>query len=299
MTGATKLRKAETKAAYLFLLPWFAGFFLITLGPLLASLYLAFTDYNILSAPRWVGIENFSRLLFDDVRFWRAVGVTVTYVVGSVPFVLAISLFLAVILNRGLRGLAIYRTLFYIPSLIGTSVAVALLWRQVFGIDGIFNDLLAAFDLPTRSWIGHPDSALYTLITLNVWTFGATMVIFLAALRQIPEELYEAARLDGANPFQLFRFVTVPALTPVIFFNVVLLTINSFQAFTHAHVISNGSGGPSDSTLFYTLYLYQKAFVHLEMGYAAAMAWYLLIAIAVCTGFYFWTAKYWVFYGDE
>jgi multiple sugar transport system permease protein len=289
----------ENRAAYLFLVPWLLGLVCITAGPLLASLYLAFTRYDVLTAPVWIGADNFITMLTADARFWRAAKVTLTYVAVSVPAVLVVSLLLAVVLNRGLSGLAIYRTLFYIPSLIGSSVAIALLWRQVFGADGIFNDLMAFLGLPTRSWIGHPRTALDTLILLHVWTFGATMVIFLAALRQIPQELYEAARIDGAGTLQQFRHVTLPLLTPVTFFNIVLLTIHSFQAFTHAHVVSNGSGGPIDSTLFYTLYLYQRGFVQLEMGYAAAMAWLLLLTIGACTAFYFWTARYWVHYGDQ
>jgi multiple sugar transport system permease protein len=209
-----------------------------------------------------------------------------------------VSLTIAVSLNRGLRGLAIYRTVFYIPSLLGGSVAIALLWRQVFGEDGIFNDLLGLFSIEGRSWIGNPRTALNMLVTLNVWAFGASMVIFLAALRQIPAELYEAARIDGARAVRRFRYITLPLITPVLFFNVVLQTIHAFQAFTAAHVVSQGTGGPLDSTLLYTLYLYQVAFVQLNMGYAAAMAWLLLLAIAACTATYFWSARYWVFYND-
>jgi multiple sugar transport system permease protein len=288
--------RIESRAAYIFLLPWFVGFFGIKLVPLLVSFYLAFTNYNILSPAHWVGVRNFVDLFGHDPRFWKSVQVTLTYVGWSVPLVLVTSLALAVLLNHGVRGLAIYRTVFYIPSLIGSSVAIAFLWRQVFGLNGVFNQVVTLFGVQPKSWIANPSSALGTLIALNVWTFGAAMVIFLAALRQIPTELYEAARIDGSNAFQRFRFITLPLLTPVMFFNIVMQTLYSFQAFTQAQVISQGTGGPIDSTLLYTLYLYQRGFVNLQMGYAAAMAWLLVLTIAACTAVYFWSSKYWVFY---
>jgi multiple sugar transport system permease protein len=271
----------------------------VTVIPILASLYLSFTDYDVLSAPNWVGTDNYTKLLAEDRRYWRAVKVTLTYVGWSVPLVLIFSLTIAVTLNRGLRGLAIYRSLFYVPSLIGGSVGIGLLWYQVFGERGVFNDLVGLFGWQTRGWVTHPKYALDTVIALNVWTFGASMVIFLAALRQIPESYYEAASIDGANAWQRFRRITLPLLTPVIFFNAVLLTIQSFQGFTQAYVISRGTGGPVDSTLMYTIYLYSRGFQQLQMGYASAMAWLLLLAIAGFTALLFWSARYWVFYGDE
>jgi multiple sugar transport system permease protein len=204
-----------------------------------------------------------------------------------------------VVLNRGLAGLALYRSLFYVPSLIGGSVGIGLLWKQVFGNRGIVNDVLAWFGIAGKSWISTPQWALPSVIGLHVWTFGASMVIFLAALRQIPESYYEAASIDGANAWQRFRRITLPLLTPVIFFNAVLLIIGSFQSFTQAFVVSGGRGGPIDSTLLYSLYLYQRAFQQLDMGYASAMAWVLLIAIALITAIFFWTSKFWVFYGDD
>lgn len=292
-------RRLETRAAYVFLLPWFIGLFGVTIFPILTSFYLSFTDYNVLSPPRWVGLDNYDRLLFDDRRYWRSVNVTLKYVLWSVPLVLVFSLLIAVTLNRGLRGLAIYRSLFYIPSLIGGSVGIGLLWYQVFGQRGVFNDFVQWFGIAPRGWVTNPQWALSTVIWLHVWTFGASMVIFLAALRQIPESYYEAASIDGANAWQRFRRITLPLLTPVIFFNTVLLTIQSFQGFTQAYVVSRGTGGPVDSTLMYTIYLYQHAFQRLEMGYASAMAWLLLLAIAAFTAALFWSARYWVFYGDR
>lgn len=297
--GGSPVRLAENRAAYLFLAPWFIGLIGITIIPILASLYLSFTDYAVMSPPDWVGTANYEKLFTGDRRYMNAVTVTIKYVGLSVPLILVFSLTIAVMLNRGLGGLAVYRSLFYIPSLIGASVGIGILWREVFGERGVFNALLAVFGIEGRGWITHPLYALDVVIALNVWTFGASMVIFLAALRQIPESYYEAASIDGANAWQRFRRITLPLLTPVIFFNMVLLTIGSFQSFTQAFVVSRGSGGPIDSTLLYTLYLYQRAFVHLDMGYAAAMAWVLLLAIAGMTAFIFWSARYWVFYGDR
>ncbi|MEO1018803.1 MAG: sugar ABC transporter permease [Pseudomonadota bacterium] len=297
--SGSPVRRAENRAAYLFLLPWFIGLFGITIIPIAASLVLSFTNFDILSPPSWIGFENYEKLLTNDRRYMNAVEVTIRYVGLSVPLILVFSLVIAVMLNRGLAGLAIYRSLFYVPSLIGASVGIGILWREVFGERGIFNHFIALFGFEGRGWITHPNYALDVVIALNVWTFGASMVIFLAALRQIPESYYEAASIDGASAFQRFRRITLPLLTPVIFFNMVLLTIGSFQSFTQAFVVSRGTGGPIDSTLLYTLYLYQRAFVHLDMGYGSAMAWLLLLAIGAMTAFIFWTARYWVFYGDR
>lgn len=292
------MKRVETRAAYLFLLPWFLGLIGITVIPIFASLYFSFTDYDILSAPQWIAGQNYDDLLHDK-RFMRSIKVTLKYVGWSVPLILVFSLTIATVLNRGLGGLAIYRSLFYIPSLIGASVGIGLLWREVFGSRGVFNSFLALFGIEGHSWIAHPFYALETVIALNVWTFGASMVIFLAALRQIPDSYYEAASIDGANAWQRFRRITLPLLTPVIFFNMVLLTIGSFQSFTQAFVVSRGTGGPIDSTLLYSVYLYQRAFQRLDMGYASAMAWVLLIGIALMTALIFWSARFWVFYGDE
>lgn len=296
---SSALKKADNRAAYIFLTPWLLGIVLITALPMLASLYLSFTNYTAMGMPGWIGFDNYIRLFTGDRRFINSIWVTLTYVGWSVPLILVFSLTIAVALNRGLRGLAIYRSLFYVPSLIGASVGIGLLWREVFGERGVINDILAIFGIAGRGWISNPTFALPTIITLNVWTFGASMVIFLAALRQIPDTYYEAASIDGANAWQRFRRITIPLITPVIFFNTVLLLINSFQSFTQAFVVSGGRGGPVDSTLLYSLYLYQQAFQQMQMGYASAMAWILLIAIAIATALMFWSSRYWVFYGDR
>jgi multiple sugar transport system permease protein len=289
----------QERAAYLFLSPWLIGLFGLTLGPTLASLYLSFTSFDLLTEPRWIGLDNYARMAFADQRYRNALAVTFTYVALSVPLKLAFALALAMLLDKGLRALTLYRALLYLPSLLGGSVAIAVLWRQVFGWDGLVNEALALFGVDGPSWISNPSYAIYTLVLLRVWQFGSPMIIFLAGLRQIPAELYEAAAIDGAGAWRKFRSVTLPLLAPVVFFNLVLQTIDAFKAFTPAFIVSGGTGGPIDSTLFYTLYLYQEAFAYFRMGYASALAWVLLVIIAICTAISFLTSRYWVYYGDE
>ncbi|WP_457099126.1 carbohydrate ABC transporter permease [Microbacterium sp. P5_E9] len=295
---AKETGKKQNKAAYLFLAPWFVGLVLITIGPMVASFGLSFTRYNLLSPPKWIGLQNYIRMWEDD-RLHSALQVTFTYVFVSLPVQLAVALFLAVVLDRGLRGLAFYRSAFYLPSLLGASVAIAILWRQIFGIDGLVNQVLHVFGIQGQGWISNPDTALGTLMILNVWTFGSPMVIFLAGLRQIPTMYYEAAAVDGASRRQQLFRITIPLLTPIIFFNAVLQLIGTFQSFTQAYIVSGGTGGPVDSTLFYTLYLYQQGFTNYNMGYASAMAWLLLVIIGILTVLMFWTSRYWVFYDDQ
>jgi multiple sugar transport system permease protein len=290
-------RRRGDRAAYLFLAPWLLGMAVFTLGPILASLYLSFTEYSLVAPPEWLGLENYREML-DDSRLRSALVVTCTYVFVSVPVQLTLALALAVALNRGVRGLRFYRSVYYLPSLLAGSVSIAILWRQVFGGQGLVNQLLDRFGIQGTSWIGHPDYALGTLVVLNAWTFGAPMVIFLAGLRQIPVMYHEAAAVDGAGPMSRFFRITLPLLTPIIFFNLVLQIIDAFQSFTQAFVISGGTGGPADSTLLYTLYLYERGFGSFDMGYAAALAWFLLVIIAALTGVNFLLAKRWVFYGD-
>jgi multiple sugar transport system permease protein len=288
----------DNKAGYLFLLPWLIGLVLIIGGPMIASLYLSFTNYSLIQAPEWVGLANYARM-FDDPRLHKSLAVTFTYVFVGVPLQLIMALAVAMLLNEGMKGLPFYRSVFYLPSMLGSSVAIAVLWRQMFEVDGLVNQVLRKFGIPaTTSWIGDPQYALWTIILLHVWTFGSPMVIFLAGLRQIPGMYYEAASVDGASRWAQFRKITLPLLSPIIFFNLVLQIINAFQAFTQAFVVSNGTGGPADSTLFYTLYLYQRGFVQFQMGYAAAMAWLLVVIIAAFTAINFYFSKHWVFYGD-
>jgi multiple sugar transport system permease protein len=283
---------------YLFLAPWLAGFFVLTLGPMLASLYLSLTDFDLFTAPTWLGFDNYVRLFTGDRRYLHALGVTVSFVLWSVPLKLAFALLIAMVLNQAMRGIGLYRSIYYLPSLLGGSVAVAIMWRQIFSLDGVVNQVLAFAGISGPSWISNPDYALFTLVALAVWQFGAPMVIFLAGLKQIPQDLYDAASVDGAGPVSRFFRITIPLLTPIIFFNFVMQIIGSFQAFTSAFVVSGGEGGPADSTLFYTLYLYQEGFTNFQMGYASAMAWVLLLIIALATGVAFYSARFWVHYGD-
>ena len=300
-TFTYRLRRSwqRHRAGYLFLTPWLIGFFGLTLGPTLASLYLAFTDFDLLTPPQWVGVKNFEYMFVYDERFYQALKVTFTYVVWSVPLKLAVALGVAMLLDKGIRGVGIYRALFYLPSLLGASVAVAVLWRQLFESEGIVNQLLAVIGYQGEAWLNNPDYALWTLIILAVWQFGSPMVIFLAGLRQIPIDLYEAASMDGASKRRQFFKITLPLLAPVIFFNMVLQTIEAFKAFTQAFIVSGGTGGPIDATLFYTLYIYQEAFANFRMGYASALAWFLLVIIGIFTAISFLTSKYWVYYEDS
>ena len=295
---AAKEAGKDNKAGYLFLLPWLIGLVVIVAGPMFASLYLSFTNYSLIQAPEFIGLDNYVRML-EDPRLHKSLSVTFIYVIVGVPAQLIVALGVAMLLNEGMKGLAFYRSIFYLPSMLGASVAIAVLWRQMFEVDGLVNQLLRQVGIPaTTSWIADPQYALWTIILLHVWTFGSPMVIFLAGLRQIPGMYYEAASVDGASKWAQFRKITLPLLSPIIFFNLVLQVINAFQSFTQAYVVSNGTGGPADSTLFYTLYLYQRGFVQFQMGYAAAMAWLLVVIIAAFTAINFYFSKRWVFYGD-
>lgn len=294
---AKRAARRDNKGAIIFLAPWLLGLLIITIGPMFASFGLSFTDYNLLQNPNWIGLENYIRMLSDS-RLHQSLLVTFTYVIVGVPLQLVVALLIAVALNRGMRGLAFYRSVFYLPSLLGGSVAVAILWRQIFGMDGLVNQMLALVGIEGIGWISNPDTALGTIILLHVWTFGSPMIIFLAGLRQIPTMYYEAAAVDGATRSQQFWRITLPMLTPIIFFNVVLQTIGAFQSFTQAFIVSGGTGGPSDSTLFYTMYLYNKGFKEFDMGYASAMAWLLVVIVGALTAANFIASKYWVHYDD-
>nr|WP_276358151.1 sugar ABC transporter permease [Cohnella sp. YIM B05605] len=284
-------------AGYLYIAPWLAGFFLLTVWPMIQSAYFSFTDYSLLESARWVGLRNFKQIFTDDASFVHSLKATLLFVVLSVPLKLAAALLIAIVLNKKLRGMHFYRAVIYFPSLIGASVAVAILWNNVFGINGLVNQLLSLFHVEGQNWIGTPSTALGTLIVLAVWQFGSSMVIFLAGLKQIPGEFYEAAAVDGAGRARTFFQVTLPLLSPIILFNLVLQTIGSFQMFTQAFIITKG--GPVESTYMYALMLFDKAFAHFQMGYASALAWILLLIIAVVTALIFATSRAWVHYETE
>ncbi|KKI92189.1 ABC transporter permease [Bacillus sp. SA1-12] len=294
----TKRRTNETNlAGYIFISPWLIGFLLLTLWPMAQSIYLSFTEYSLLDDPVWVGGQNYSNIFFNDDLFYKSLTVTFAFVIISVPLKLFFSLMVAMLLNKNLKGMSLYRTAIYFPSLIGTSVAVAVLWRNMFGADGYVNHVLSWFGIEGVGWIANPETSLGTLILLTTWQFGSTMVIFLAGLKQIPQDLYESASVDGAGNIKKFFHITLPMLSPVMFFNLVLGVIGSFQMFTQAFIITKG--GPVNSTYTYALFLFEQAFKHYQMGYASALAWILLVIVAVLTAINFLVSRYWVFYESD
>jgi len=316
MSGIVKFLRRNA-AGYMFLTPWLLGFLVLTLYPMIYSLWLGFTDYDFTKpdSTQWIGFGNYLKMFGSvfglseftastgevmrvDPYYIKSLSVTFTYVFVSVPLKLIFALAVALLMNQKLRGVSFYRAVYYIPTLLGGSVAIAVLWRKLFEKDGLVNGFLGAIgftDLP--SWITNPNYALWPLVLLMVWQFGSSMIIFLAGLKQIPEEYYEAASVDGANKVRQFFSITIPLLSPVILFNLVMQMISAFQAFTQAYIIGGGRGGVLNSTLFYTLNLYIQGWTYHEMGYASAMAWVLLLIIGVLTAIVFRTSNWWVSYG--
>lgn len=297
--GAKARTRRETIAGYGFLLPWLVGFFGLTILPMVYSLYLSFTSYNIFSAPKWIGLDNYVRMFTSDPAFIQSAQITLIYVLVGTPITLLAALLVAMLLNFRDKGAGFFRSAFYAPSLIGGSVSVAIVWRAMFADDGPVDSSLSIFGLDLGGWIGNPSLVLPAMILLSIWQFGSTMVIFLAGLKQVPKELYEAAEMDGAGPFHRFRAVTIPLLSPVIFFNLLLGLIGAFQVFASAYIISNGSGGPAGMTNFITLYLYKRGFSDGQMGYAAAIAWVLLVVVAIIAFVLFRTQRSWVHYAGD
>lgn len=292
-----RLRDNDHLTGYVFTAPFILGFLIFTMYPMFASLYYSFTNYNLMDTPRWIGLANYEKLLFEDEKIIKSIQVTFTYVFGSVPLRLAFALAVAMLLNKAMRGIGLYRSAYYLPSLIGGSVAVSIMWQQIFGDKGLFNSFLGLIGIEyTNSWIGSPGTALWTLVALSVWQFGSSMLIFLAGLKNIPASYYEAASVDGANAVRRFFKITLPLLSPIIFFNLIMQLISAFMTFTPAYIISRGEGGPLDNTLLYSLYLYRQAFSFFDMGYASAMAWTMLILIGIITLIVFKTSTLWVHY---
>ncbi|WP_079277987.1 carbohydrate ABC transporter permease [Streptomyces sp. CB03234] len=299
-TAARRRGRRESLAGYLFMSPWIAGFLLLTAGPMVASLYFAFTDYNLFDTPKWIGWKNFTDM-FADPRWRTSVEVTLWYVVVGTPLKLAAALAVALLLNQKRRGQAFYRAAFYAPSLIGASVSIAIVWKAIFSDDAIVDRTQRAlFGVDVGGWTGDPDWIIYSLVALTVWQFGAPMVIFLAGLKQVPRELYEAAEVDGAGTWRRFWNITLPMISPVLFFNVLLETIHSFQIFGSAYILGGAGGtcGPADGTLVYTCYLYVQGFENSRMGFASAMAWMLLLAVGLVTAVLFWSQRRWVHYEE-
>lgn len=282
---------------YLFILPFLIGLFAFTVYPFVYSLYLSFTDYDIVSKSNWIGFQNYVQMFTADEKFWISFKVTCKLAVIQVPLKLIFSLLVAVLLARTTKMTGIYRAAFYLPSLLGGSVAVAITWKQLWGNDGVFNKILSSVGLPTVNWLSNTKTALYVLLLLGVWQFGSQMLIFLAGIKDIPKSLHEAAIVDGAGPVKRFFKITLPMLTPCIFFNLVNGIIGSMQSFNSALLISGGA--PLNSTLYYGLYQYQQAFTYKHMGYASAMAWFLMLVIVLMTALVFRSSAGWVYYQDD
>lgn len=290
-------RRREALEGYLFISPWLLGFLFFTAVPLVASLLMSFTQWNIVTPPRWVGLENFAEIFLDDPLFKQSLKVTFFYTIFGVPLQLAVGLSLSLLLNKKLRAMNLYRTIFYLPSVI-SGVAVSMMWLWVFNRDfGVLNQFLSLFGVKGPNWLGHPNWALPSLIFMKLWSVGGTTIIYLAGLQNIPPYLYEAATIDGASKWKQFWRVTLPMLSPTMFFLMVMEMISSFQAFTQGYVMTQG--GPMRATHFYVLYLYNEAFGHLNMGYGAALAWILAIIILAFTMMVFKSSPLWVFYEAE
>ena len=295
-----RLLDNDNVVGYIFISPFVVGFLAFTIIPILASLYYSFTDFDLLSAPRFTGLANYIQMFTADQKFIQSLKVTFFFVFISVPLRLLFALFVAMLFTVKSKAVGIYRAVYYIPSIIGGSVAIAVLWKRLFGEDGVVNAILFLFGIDSKvSWLGNPKTAIWTLILLAVWQFGSSMLIFLAGLKQIPESYYEAAVIDGASFWQKFKRITIPMLTPVIFFNLIMQLINGFMSFTQSFIISNGSGSPLDSLLLYALYLYQKAFAFQQMGYGCAMAWVMLVIIGILTAIAFKSSSAWVYYESK
>lgn len=289
------LNKNST-AGVIFALPFIIGFTLFMIVPMGMSLYYSFCEFEILGTPKLVGLSNYIQMFTEDELFYKSVGVTFFYALVSVPLRLVFALIVAMILLRNTKLTGLYRAAYYLPSIIGGSVAISILWKRLFAEDGTMNRLLQTIGIDSHySWLGNKNTAIWVLILLAVWQFGSSMLIFLSALKQIPATLYEAAKVDGAGGGYRFFKITLPLLTPTIFFNLVMQIISGFLAFTQCFIITQGR--PMNSTLFYSVYMYQQSFNFYNTGYGAAMAWVMLLMISLITLFLFRTKKFWVYEG--
>jgi oligogalacturonide transport system permease protein len=287
--------KSKNLRGLLFVMPWILGFLIFTAYPFITSLYLSFTDYSLLDEPSFIGLKNYFDL-FQDKLFLKSLGNTMKYVFITVPIKLAFALFIAHILNYKLKAINFFRTAYYIPSILGGSVAIAVLWRFLFSDQGLVNIIIGYIGFEPISWLGDPRYALFTVSLLRAWQFGSAMVIFLAALKNIPESLYEAATIEGASKARMFISITIPMISPVIFFNFIMQLIQAFQEFNGPYIITGG--GPLQSTTLLPLLIYNNAFQYYQMGYASAIAWILFLIIMVFTLISFRGQKYWVHYDD-
>ncbi|MFR1833369.1 MAG: carbohydrate ABC transporter permease [Lachnospiraceae bacterium] len=284
------------KWGILFISPWLLGFFGLQLYPLLQSLYYSFTDFSILSDGKWIGTQNYADLFTKDRYFWKSFTLTIKYALMTVPMKLLFALFIAMLLNMRLKCINVFRTIYYLPSIMGGSVAVSILWKFMFMKEGIVNRFLGILGIPAINWLGMPDTALLTISLLVVWQFGSSMVLFLAGLKNVPQDLYEAASVDGASKVRQFFSITLPMISPIILFNFMMQTINALQEFTAVSVITNG--GPNHGTYLMGLKIYEDAFSTLKMGYASATSWILFLVVLLVTSLLFKSSDAWVFYND-
>jgi oligogalacturonide transport system permease protein len=280
----------------LFILPWIIGFCIFTLYPFLATFVLSFTRYTIIDPPNFVSVSNYKDML-DDPDFWKSISVTFLYVALTVPLKLVFALFIAIILNFKLKGISFFRTAFYIPSILGGNIAIAVLWTFLFSSGGLINQVIELFGFEPVPFFSIPFTAMLSMSLLRVWQFGSAMVIFFAALRDIPESLYDASKVDGAGKIRTFFYVTIPLITPIIFFNFIMQTIQAFQEFNAPYMITKG--GPLKSTYLMSLMIYEHSFHFFNMGYASALAWTLFIIILICMLLIFKTSDKWVYYAYD
>ena len=290
------MKLTKKQMGMIYLTPWIIGILVFKLVPFVSTLVLSFADYDLITAPRFIGFQNYIKIFTQDKKFVTSLIVTFKYAFLTVPIKLAFALFIAYILNFKLKGVNFFRTAYYIPSILGGNVAIAVLWRFLFADTGLINVLTTKAGLGTVSWLGDPSTALFTLTLLRVWQFGSAMVIFLAALKNIPETLYEAAQIDGASKMKMFFSITIPLLTPVIFFNFIMQLVQAFQEFNGPYIITNG--GPLNSTYLYSLLIYDNSFKYFSMGYGSALSWILFVIILIFTALTFKTSKHWVYYSD-
>lgn len=287
----------DKKLGFLFVLPFVLGVLLFKLFPFVTSFALSFTQFDIIDPPQWIGLENYRELFGDDPLFRKSLGVTLWFAALAVPLRVGFALFVAHVLNYKLRGINFFRSAFYLPSILGGSIAVAVLWRFIFSKYGLVNLVLVKLGFEPIAWLADEHYSMWTIVLLFTWQFGSAMVIFLAALQNVPASLYEAAECDGASRWQQFWRITVPLITPVIFFNLIMQMVHAFQEFNGPYLITEG--GPLNSTYVLALHIYEQSFRFFNLGYGAALSWVLLALVAVLSGISFWSSRYWVFYAGE
>ncbi len=293
--NSRKYRKKDCMGL-VYIAPWLLGFLLLQLYPFISSLYYSFTDYQFFNDPKWIGLKNYIKLFTQDSEFYNSLKVTIIYTLYTVPGKLIMALFIAILLNQNIKRIGLIRTIYYLPSLFGGSVAVAILWKLLFMDDGTINNILMNFNLPKVQWLGKSSTALITICLLEIWQFGSSMVMFLAALKQVPYSLYEAASLDGASKIRKFFHITLPQISPIIFFNIIMQTISALQNFTSAFVVTKG--GPNKGTYVLGMKLYTDAFTYFKMGFASATSWVIFFMILVVTLLLFRFSSGKVYYED-